>query len=233
MAVAAKKIGSQRENVRVVCRVRPQQNRELTAGGSNCVKVQENAIEVIADDNPYSFQLDRVFGPDSTQTQVFTYTAVPLVGDVLEGYNATIFAYGQTGSGKTFTMEGEIHDDERKGIIPRAVEALFDGVAEADENIEFTFKVSYIEIYMEKIRDLLDNNRLKNNLAVREDKVKGIYIPGVTEEYVTSHEELLGIMSSGAANRATAATGMNEGSSRSHSVFTITVTQKVIDWLIN
>jgi kinesin family protein 5 len=97
---------------------------------------------------------------------------------------------------------------------------------EADENVEFTFKVSYVEIYMEKIRDLLDDNRLKNNLTVREDKIKGIYIAGVTEEYVTSHEELLGIMSSGAANRAVAATGMNEGSSRSHSVFTITVSQK-------
>jgi kinesin family protein 5 len=112
------------------------------------------------------------------------------------------------------------------GIIPRAVEALFNGVLEADENVEFTFKVSYVEIYMEKIRDLLDDNRLKTNLTVREDKIKGIYIAGVTEEYVTSHEELLGIMASGAANRAVAATGMNEGSSRSHSVFTITVSQK-------
>ena len=70
-------------------------------------------------------------------------------------------------------MEGDIHSNTGKGIIPRSVEALFNGVLEADENIEFTFKVSYVEIYMEKIRDLLDENRLKNNLTVREDKIKG------------------------------------------------------------
>ena len=83
-------------------------------------------------------------------------------------------------------MEGEINDEQLKGIIPRAVEALFEGVYEADENIEFTFRVSYVEIYLEKIRDLLDRHKVKVNLAIREDKVKGIYIAGVTEEYVTS-----------------------------------------------
>lgn len=148
-------------------------------------------------------------------------------------------------------MEGNIHDEVQKGIIPRSVEALFDSVTQADENIEFTFKVSYVEIYLEKIRDLLDEHRTKVNLQVREDKLKGIYIADVTEEYVTSVEELLQVMhtgtlpftlhatlffsffltlstliATGANNRATAATGMNEGSSRSHSVFTITVTQK-------
>lgn len=91
-------------------------------------------------------------------------------------------------------MEGDIHSDSNKGIIPRAVEALFEGVSEADENIEFTFKVSYVEIYLEKIRDLLDVNRVKNNLTIREDKIKGVYIAGVTEEYVCSVEELLQIM---------------------------------------
>ena len=88
--------------------------------------------------------------------------------------------------GKTHTMEGDIHSDSGKGIIPRSVEALFNGVLEADENIEFTFKVSYVEIYMEKIRDLLDENRLKNNLTVREDKIKGktIYILCIIYVYI-------------------------------------------------
>ena len=94
-------------------------------------------------------------------------------------------------------MEGDISDPKEKGIVPRSVERLFAGVSEADENIEFTFKVSFVEIYMEKIRDLLDPHRLKNNLTVREDKVNGIYIAGVTEEYVTSQEELLGMMRAG------------------------------------
>ena len=95
-------------------------------------------------------------------------------------------------------MEGNINSEKDRGIISRTVAALFDGVSEADENIEFTFKVSYVEIYLEKIRDLLDENRVKVNLTVREDKIKGIYIAGVTEEYVTSVDDLLNIMAMGA-----------------------------------
>lgn len=241
---------STRENVRVVCRVRPQNARELREGGVLCLKLTTSSIEVMSDDDSHTFQFDRVFGFESDQKSVFDDAAVPLIHDVLNGYNATIFAYGQTGrisshihtsyifpyyirmiigTGKTYTMEGNIHDSNLRGIIPRSVEALFDGVEEADENIEFTFKVSFVEIYMEKIRDLLDNTRLKVNLIVREDKFKGLYIAGVTEEYVTSDEELLDIMAVGARNRATAATGMNEGSSRSHSVFTITVGQRDVN----
>eukprot|EP01035_Chromulina_nebulosa_P017350 gene17350-22897_t len=214
-----------RENVRVVCRVRPQNTKEIAMGGIPCVTTTHEMIDIIDDNSHNNFSFDKVFGFESTQQEVFEETAVPLVKDVLNGYNATIFAYGQTGTGKTHTMEGNIRDPELKGIIPRVVEALFDGVGETDDNIEFTFIVSYVEIYMEKIRDLLDDTKLKNNLSVREDKIKGLYIAGVTEEYVTSVEELLEIMSAGAHNRATAATGMNEGSSRSHSVFTITVSQ--------
>jgi len=98
---------------------------------------------------------------------------------------------------QTHTMEGDLKSAANKGIIPRAVDSLFEGVAEADENMEFTFKVSYVEIYLEKIRDLLDENRLKVNLTIREDKIKGIYIAGVTEEYVTSPQETLNVMNAG------------------------------------
>lgn len=94
-------------------------------------------------------------------------------------------------------MEGDLRSAEKKGIIPRAVDALFEGVTNADENMEFTIKVSYVEIYLEKIRDLLDDNRLKVNLTIREDPIKGIYIAGVTEEYVTSPEETLQVMHAG------------------------------------
>ena len=184
------------------------------------------AIEVTVDECASTFNFDRMFDMESTQQEVFENTVFPLISDVMSGYNATVFAYGQTGTGKTHTMEGNIKVQGQEGIIPRSVEALFSAVIEADENIEFTFKVSYVEIYMEKIRDLLDPNRLKNNLTVREDKVSGVYIAGVTEEYVTSQEELYELMQGGANHRATAATGMNEGSSRSHSVFTITIYQK-------
>ena len=149
----------------------------------------------------------------------------PIVDEVMKGYNATIFAYGQTSAGKTHTMQGagDIKSEELKGIIPRTCENIFQSVYEADENIEFTVKVGYIEIYMERIRDLL--NVEGSNLQIREDPVLGIYVDKMMEQYVTSPSEMLSLMDVGAGNRAVAATGMNEGSSRSHSVFCVTVEQ--------
>ncbi len=218
------------ENVRVVCRCRPVNDIERSRGGAEvAVKFSENdpgLIEVNVEDSQSKHNFDRCFGMESTQQEVYEDSVLPLIDDVLNGYNATVFAYGQTGTGKTHTMEGVLHDEQLRGVIPRSVSSLFDGVANADDNLEFTIKVSYVEIYMEKIRDLLDDTHVKNNLTVREDKVNGIYIAGVTEEYVTSQDELLSLMQHGARNRATAATGMNEGSSRSHSVFTITINQR-------
>jgi len=191
------------------------------------VKYTDEMIEVKSEEaGEHKFNFDRILGMDSTQPEVFSIIAQPLIKDILQGYNATILAYGQSGTGKTHTMEGDIESDELKGIIPRSIDALFDSVAQADENMEFIFKVSYVEIYLEKIRDLLDQHRLKTNLTIREDKLKGIYIAGVTEEYVGSVDETLNVMHVGATNRAVAATGLNAGSSRSHSVFTITVVQK-------
>ena len=218
-------------NVKVVARVRPQNDIETKRGGRECVQIpSDTEVHVTEDDSTFKYTFDRVFGPKSTQLETFEYVAKPVVVDVLEGYNATIFAYGQTSSGKTYTMEGpDIVDPELRGIIPRTVGALFEGVAQADASIEFTVKVSYIEIYMERIRDLLDQFRTKTNLSVREDPRLGIYVAGVTEEYVTCEEELLEVMRIGTTNRATAATGMNEGSSRSHSVFMVTVQQRNLE----
>lgn len=172
--------GSTRQNVKVVARVRPTNQKEVNMGGVTCVKHSQTNIEVLVDGNPNAFNFDRIFGAESTQDEVFQETARPLIEDVLAGYNATIFAYGQTGTGKTHTMEGDITSESGKGIIPRAVDALFDGVSQADENLEFTFKVTYVEIYLERIRDLMDEHRLKNNLAIREDKIKGVYIAGMS-----------------------------------------------------
>lgn len=91
---------STRQNVRVVCRVRPTNQKEASHGGVNCVKATNSTIEVACDGNQNSFSFDRVYGPDSSQMEVFQDTAFPLIGDVLSGYNATVFAYGQTGTGK-------------------------------------------------------------------------------------------------------------------------------------
>lgn len=218
------------ENVRVVCRCRPINDIERSRGGEalavNMFENQPDLVEVVMEDSQSKHSFDRCYGMESTQRQVYDESVFPLIDEVLNGYNATVFAYGQTGTGKTHTMEGNADDPELMGIIPRSVSSIFEGVSTADESLEFTIKVSYVEIYMEKIRDLLDDTRVKNNLTVREDKVNGIYIAGVTEEYVASQDELLSLMHHGASNRATAATGMNEGSSRSHSVFTITINQR-------
>jgi len=147
---------------------------------------------------------------------------IPVIG-VLEGFNGTIFAYGQTSSGKTHTMQGpDIENLELQGIIPRMVRTVFNRIETASENIEFTVKISFIEIYMEKIKDLLDSS--KDNLKIHEDKSKGVYIADVTETYVAEEMEVFEIMKIGNSNRTVAATLMNQESSRSHSIFILTVT---------
>ncbi|KAL3657397.1 hypothetical protein V7S43_017716 [Phytophthora oleae] len=219
-------------NVRVCCRVRPQNAKELTmASAQRCVFTENETIEVkAADGSPQKFTFDHVFGEDTDQKMVFESVAQPVVQDIMAGYNATIFAYGQTSSGKTYTMEGaNIDHPELQGIIPRTATEIFNNVMNADENMEFIVKVSYIEIYMERIRDLLDPYKSKVNLQVREDAQRGIFVEGMTEMCVTSDEELLAAMRAGAANRAVAATGMNEGSSRSHSVFMVTLFQRNLE----
>ena len=105
----------------------------------------------------HKFAFDRVFGKECTQVEVFEEVAIPTLNGVFEGYNGTIFAYGQTGSGKSFTMEGAgLDNEELKGLIPRMFQFIFNKIGEQPPEIEFTIKCSYIEIYMEKIQDLLD-----------------------------------------------------------------------------
>lgn len=102
------------------------------------------------------YVFDRVFKPNATQEKVYNESAKTIVKDVLGGYNGTIFAYGQTSSGKTHTMEGVLGDTQLQGIIPRIVNDIFNYIYSMDENIEFHIKISYFEIYLDKIRDLLD-----------------------------------------------------------------------------
>lgn len=156
--------------------------------------------------------------------EVYTDAVRPIIESVLEGFNGTVLAYGQTSSGKTFTMQGpDIEDDKMQGVIPRMVKTVFEQIENASEDIEFTVKVSMIEIYMESIKDLLDPK--KTNLKVHEDKVKGIYIDDVTETYVGEEQEVYEIMKLGNDNRAIGVTDMNKQSSRSHSCFIMTIQQ--------
>jgi kinesin family protein 5 len=217
--------------VKVVVRVRPQNKIETARGGAPCVNISDDGTEVDVEDgyNSQKWSFDRVFKPTSRQEDVFTFVGMPVVEAVFKGYNGTIFAYGQTSSGKTHTMtgpDGSLDDASNAGVIPRCVDAIFDGCAEAGENLEFTVQVQFMEIYLERVKDLLDTR--KTNLPIREDIAsgRGIYVEGITEEYVTSPEDLTELMKTAAANRAVASTGMNAGSSRSHSVTIIRIHQK-------
>ncbi|KAF0045845.1 hypothetical protein F2P81_002374 [Scophthalmus maximus] len=174
---------------------------------------------------PYVF--DRVLPPNTSQEQVYDQCAKQIVKDVLGGYNGTIFAYGQTSSGKTHTMEGKLHNPQLMGIIPRIAHDIFDHIYSMDENLEFHIKVSYFEIYLDKIRDLLDVS--KTNLAVHEDKNRVPYVKGCTERFVSSPEEVMDVIDEGKDNRHVAVTNMNEHSSRSHSIFLINIKQENVE----
>lgn len=120
-----------------------------------------------------------------TQKKLYDTAVSPIVESVLNGYNGTILAYGQTGSGKTHTMSGQdIQDPAERGIIPRMVTGFFKQIAEQPEDMEFSMKVSFVEIYNEKIKDLLDPR--KNDLKIHENKQLGVHVAGMTETYVGS-----------------------------------------------
>ncbi|KAF8077929.1 kinesin heavy chain [Lyophyllum atratum] len=212
-------------NIKVVCRFRPTNAIEAREGGEICVgfddnlqSVQMRATAVGSGPEKDGFTFDRVFPMGTKQHEVFDY-------DVLDGYNGTVFAYGQTGSGKTFTMMGaDIDSDELKGIIPRITEQIFQSIVESDAHLEYLVKVSYMEIYLERIRDLLAPQN--DNLQVHEEKSKGVYVKNLSDYYVSSAREVYEIMRTGGAARVISSTNMNAESSRSHSIFLITIQQR-------
>ncbi|XP_023608181.1 kinesin heavy chain [Myotis lucifugus] len=212
-------------SIKVMCRFRPLNEAEILRGDKFIPKFKGDETVVIGQGKPYVF--DRVLPPSTTQEQVYSACAKQIVKDVLEGYNGTIFAYGQTSSGKTHTMEGKLHDPQLMGIIPRIAHDIFDHIYSMDENLEFHIKVSYFEIYLDKIRDLLDVS--KTNLAVHEDKNRVPYVKGCTERFVSSPEEVMDVIDEGKANRHVAVTNMNEHSSRSHSIFLINIKQENVE----
>ncbi|KAJ8656579.1 hypothetical protein O0I10_007656 [Lichtheimia ornata] len=217
-------------NIKVVCRFRPQNKLEIKEGGQPIIDIDDEgtSVKLNGKDVKQTYAFDKVFGWKTRQEDIFNYSIKSIVDDVVSGYNGTVFAYGQTGSGKTYTMMGsDIDDHENKGIIPRIVEQIFTSIMESPPNMEFTVKVSYMEIYMEKVRDLL--NPQHDNLPIHEDKVKGVYVKGVLEVYVSSTEEVYEVMRRGSNNRVVAYTNMNAESSRSHSLVMITITQKNVD----
>ncbi|CAB1340759.1 unnamed protein product, partial [Coregonus sp. 'balchen'] len=186
--------------IKVMCRFRPLNKSEVERGDKYIPKFT-------GEDQGKPFMFDRVFGSNTTQEQMYKASAQMIVKDVLDGYNGTIFAFGQTSSGKTHTMED-----------------IFNYIYSMDENLEFHIKVSYFEIYLDRIKDLLDVT--KNNLSVHEDKNRVPYVKGCTERFVCSPDEVMDTIDEGKSNRHVAVTNMNEHSSRSHSIFQINVKQE-------
>ena len=215
--------------IKVVARFRPPNRTELANSTDSIVSFDtEDTCTISSNEAAGAFTFDRVFDTESRQTDVFDFSIRSTVDDILNGYNGTVFAYGQTGAGKSYTMMGaDIDDEEQRGIIPRIVEQMFASILRSPGNIEYTVRVSYMEIYMEKIRDLLVPQN--DNLPVHEEKSRGVYVKGLLEIYVSSVQEVYEVMRRGGAARATAATNMNQESSRSHSIFVITITQKNVE----
>ncbi|XP_061393820.1 kinesin heavy chain [Musca vetustissima] len=215
------------DSIKVVCRFRPLNDSEERAGSKFIVKFPNSAEENCLSIGGKVYLFDKVFKPNASQEKVYNEAAKSIVTDVLAGYNGTIFAYGQTSSGKTHTMEGVIGDPNKQGIIPRIVNDIFNHIYTMEMNLEFHIKVSYYEIYMDKIRDLLDVSKI--NLSVHEDKNRVPYVKGATERFVSSPEDVFEVIEEGKSNRHIAVTNMNEHSSRSHSVFLINVKQENLE----
>ncbi|KAI0140112.1 kinesin-domain-containing protein [Hypoxylon sp. NC0597] len=216
-------------SIKVVARFRPQNKVELASGGEPIVTFDgPDTCTLNSAEATGSFTFDRVFDMQGKQKDIFEYSIKPTVDDILNGYNGTVFAYGQTGAGKSYTMMGtSIEDEEGKGITPRIVEQIFSSIMSSPPTIEYTVRVSYMEIYMERIRDLLAPQN--DNLPVHEEKNRGVYVKGLLEIYVSSVEEVFEVMKRGGNARAVAATNMNQESSRSHSIFVITISQKNLE----
>uniref|UniRef100_A0A8B9W278 Kinesin-like protein KIF17 n=1 Tax=Bos mutus grunniens TaxID=30521 RepID=A0A8B9W278_BOSMU len=221
------------ESVKVVVRCRPMNQRERELNCHPVVTVDSARGQCFiqnpgaADQPPKQFTFDGAYYMDHFTEQIYNEIAYPLVEGVTEGYNGTIFAYGQTGSGKSFTMQGLPDPACQRGIIPRAFEHIFESV-QCAENTKFLVRASYLEIYNEDVRDLLGTDA-KQKLELKEHPEKGVYVKGLSMHTVHSVGQCERIMEAGWKNRSVGYTLMNKDSSRSHSIFTISIEIYAVD----
>ncbi|XP_060157567.1 kinesin-like protein KIF1A isoform X4 [Globicephala melas] len=224
-------------SVKVAVRVRPFNSREMSRD-SKCIIQMSGSTTTIVNPKqpkevPKSFSFDYSYwshtSPEdmnyASQKQVYRDIGEEMLQHAFEGYNVCIFAYGQTGAGKSYTMMGKQEKDQQ-GIIPQLCEDLFSRINDTtNDNMSYSVEVSYMEIYCERVRDLL-NPKNKGNLRVREHPLLGPYVEDLSKLAVTSYNDIQDLMDSGNKARTVAATNMNETSSRSHAVFNIIFTQK-------
>ena len=221
-------------NLQVVARVRPMTVTEIRGGAPRCLDINTNLQEVLIKNQKRqeakAFTFNKVYGPSSTQEQIFDDTVSPCLDDVCKGYSCTLFAYGQTGTGKTYTMEG-VKDETLSpnicssgaGIIPRSMHHLFERLERTHTN--FAIRVSMLELYNEKLIDLLstkdeDLTEQSETLKIYENPDTGMpYVGNLTEIDVKCRTQVFDILAQGSVKRTTAATQMNANSSRSHCIF--------------
>ncbi|XP_055502055.1 kinesin-like protein KIF1A isoform X11 [Leucoraja erinacea] len=227
-------------SVKVAVRVRPFNSREIGRDSKCIIQMSGNTTTIVnpkqPKEVPKSFNFDYSYWSHTTpadinyasQQQVYCDIGDEMLQHAFEGYNVCIFAYGQTGAGKSYTMMGK-QEKEQQGIIPQLCEDLFGKINDsANANLSYSVEVSYMEIYCERVRDLL-NPKTKGNLRVREHPILGPYVEDLSKLAVTSYNDVSDLMDSGNKARTVAATNMNESSSRSHAVFNIIFTQKILD----
>ncbi|XP_074492650.1 kinesin-like protein KIF1A isoform X14 [Sebastes fasciatus] len=227
-------------SVKVAVRVRPFNSREIGKESKCIIQMTGNTTTI---NNPKQLKDNKSFNFDysywshtspedinyASQMQVYKDIGVEMLQHAFEGYNVCIFAYGQTGAGKSYTMMGKQDVKDQQGIIPLLCEDLFTKFNDnADNSKSYSVEVSYMEIYCERVRDLL-NPKNKGNLRVREHPLMGPYVEDLSKLAVTSYNDISDLMDSGNKARTVAATNMNETSSRSHAVFNIIFTQKRLD----
>ncbi|XP_068277359.1 kinesin-like protein KIF1A isoform X14 [Nyctibius grandis] len=224
-------------SVKVAVRVRPFNSREMSRESKCIIQMSGNTTTILnpkqPKETPKSFSFDYSYWSHTTpadinyasQKQVYRDIGEEMLQHAFEGYNVCIFAYGQTGAGKSYTMMGKQEKDQQ-GIIPQLCEDLFSRINDTtNDNMSYSVEVSYMEIYCERVRDLL-NPKNKGNLRVREHPLMGPYVEDLSKLAVTSYNDIQDLMDSGNKARTVAATNMNETSSRSHAVFNIIFTQK-------
>ncbi|XP_029103603.1 kinesin-like protein KIF1B isoform X4 [Scleropages formosus] len=227
-------------SVKVAVRVRPFNSRETSKESKCIIQMQGSSTTILNPKNPKeppkSFSFDYSYWSHTTpddpsfasQSQVYNDIGKEMLQHAFEGYNVCIFAYGQTGAGKSYTMMGK-QEEGQEGIIPQLCEELFEKINDnSNEDISYSVEVAYMEIYCERVRDLL-NPKNKGNLRVREHPLLGPYVEDLSKLAVTSYTDIADLMDAGNKARTVAATNMNETSSRSHAVFTIVFTQRKHD----
>ena len=234
---SSRSIVPEENSVHVYARMRPFIPREMHEGAKPCFTINASARTIAALDpktrHAETFAFDGVlssFQPNTadfaSQQTVFELIGIPMIENIFRGYNACVFAYGQTGSGKTHTMMGELGDPVEQGLIPRLCAEVFRRFSNSRD--EYAVEATYIEIYNERVLDLLTPGSKDRDLRVRQHPVTGPFVDGLVPVAVSCSDDVMELVARGNTERTTAATKMNDRSSRSHAILSLSVTEHTI-----